>query len=197
MKKFLINIRGVTSAGKTTMVRQFCEQRGFAVEMVETPFGKLPVSVLSGGGVVVLGDYSANGNCLGVDRYENGNKDIIDAIIETNNAYHPNIIIYEHMLSSAVSKGTCEIAEIARLCGFEYLGVQLSLSEEERFRRLISRSGKNASYKQFNKKNGRAVERATDRLRNAGLTVVVYDVENRDKNEMWRILDDAIRKALA
>lgn len=197
MKKILINIRGASASGKTTVVKQFCDRHGFVVEKIRTPFLTLPVSVLNGGGVVVLGDYSANGNCLGADRYPNGAKDIIDAIIETNNTIHPSIIIYEHMFSSHSSKATIEIAEISRLFGFEYLGIQLSLSEEKRFKNLISRSGKNARYKQFHKNNGAAINRATGRLMDAGLNVVTYDVENWKQEEMWRILDGSIREALA
>lgn len=196
MKKLLVNVRGASASGKTTAVKQFCERYGFSVEKVETPFSTLPVSVINGGGIVVLGDYSADGNCLGVDRYKNGNKDIMDAIAEVANIYHPNIIVYEHMLSSHASKGTIEIAEMARLFGFEYLGIQLRLSEEKRLKNLLNRSGENASRKNFLRNNGTRIDGATQRLLSAGLNVVVAEVENWSKDEMWRILDGPIREAL-
>lgn len=197
MNKCLINIRGASASGKTTAVKQFCEKYGFRVEKVKTPFSVLPVSILNGGGVVVLGDYSAPNKCLGADTYPNGNKDITDAIVEVDSIYRPNVILYEHMLSSHVSKGTIEIAELAKMFGFDYFGVQLSLSEEKRFKNLIERSGENARHKNFNRINGEYINRATIRLRNAGLNVVVVDVERYARSEMWRIVDGAIREALA
>ena len=51
-KKLLINIRGASASGKTTIVKQFLERFGFSVEKVKTPFADLPVSVVDGGGVV-------------------------------------------------------------------------------------------------------------------------------------------------
>lgn len=195
-KKLLINIRGASASGKTTIVKQFLERFGFSVEKVKTPFADLPVSVVDGGGVVVLGDYSANGNCLGVDRYHGGKSEIIDAIISVEDAYHPNIIIYEHMLSSHVSKGPLEIAEVASHFGYEFLGLQIALSEEKRMQNLMCRSGGAGGTRTFNKNNGEKVSRASERLREAGINCIVVDVENTPKENMWRVLDGAIRKAL-
>lgn len=196
MKRLLINVRGASASGKTTMVKQFCDRYGFNVEIVQTPFSTLPVSVLTGRAVIVLGDYSASGKCLGADRYKNGTKDIMDAIMEICAVYSPSIIIYEHMISSNAARATKEIAKIAALFGMEYLGVQIAISEEKRAENLLRRSGANAGKKYFAKNDGRAVGRATNKLREAGCNVVVKDAENIQQDEMWRILDGAIREAL-
>lgn len=195
-KKALINIRGASASGKTTVVRQFCERRGFIVKNIKTPFALLPVSVIDNGKIIVFGDYSANGNCLGADRFHGGKSDIVDLIIEVDNVFAPEAIIYEHMLSSHASKGTIEIAQVASAFGYGYFGVQLSVSEEKRYKNLLSRSGNEAGTKTFSKNNGERINRATERLKNAGLRVTTIDVENWDKDEMWRIAENAIDEAL-
>lgn len=146
------------------------------------------------GKVVALGDYSLPTNCVGADRFKNGKRDIIDGIIEAYSRYNPNIIIYEHMISSTTSKGTKEISKIASAYGYNYVGVQLSLSDEKRLKNLRNRSGENAGEKRFDTRK-KIVESATERLNKEGVTVSVYDVENLKKEEMWKVVDFAIRKA--
>lgn len=194
-RKVLINIRGASASGKTTCVKQFCERRGFRVEKIEAPFSALPVSVLSGGKIVVLGDYSANGNCLGVDRYENGKRDIIDCIMEVAITHNPEIIIYEHMLGSNTCNGTKEISDVASAFGYEYYGIYFSLSDEKRLKNLYARSGKQAGTKKFDLAKKRT-ERSAEMLNELGLRVVTCNVENIKKEEMWEILENAINEAL-
>lgn len=196
MKKTLINIRGAGASGKTTAVKQFCERRGFSVERVETPFSILPISVIDGGKITVFGDYSANGKCLGADRYKNGKRDIQDAMIECARIYNSDFIIYEHMMTSHTFKGTKEIAEVARAFGYEYLGIQIFVSEEERLRRLRERSGENAGTKNFNANNLQRVERTSKMLNEAGIRVVPFNVENIDKCDMWKVVEYGIRQAM-
>lgn len=196
MRKCLINIRGLTASGKTTAVKQFCERKGFSVKKIEAPFSVLPVSILDSGKIIVMGDYSANGNCLGVDRYRNGKSDIIDCIVELASAYTPDVIIYEHMMGSNTFKGTKEIAEVASAFGYDYFGIYLQLSNEKRLKNLYARAGKNAGTKHFNDRRKNA-ERAAERLNEAGLRVDIVNVEDIEKDNMWRIVDDAVRTALA
>lgn len=195
-KKLLINIRGTCAVGKTTAMRQYCERAGFKVETVETPFGKLPVSVLTGGNIVVFGDYAKETSCCGTDCYPDGKMSIMDAFVEVCSVYDPQIIIYEHMLSSTTTKGTIEISELARLYGREYHGALLVISEEKRLRNLEERRGKPGKTRTFDSKNGKVAYDATMRLKKAGLPIDVYNVENMKKEDMWRIVDGAVRKAL-
>lgn len=196
-KKALINIRGASASGKTTVVRQFCERRGFSVKNVKTPFIEFPVSIINGGKICVLGDYAKNTNCVGLDLLhgKNGKLNIIDLIIEVDNIYNPDVIIYERLISSGSAKGTVETAEVASAFGYDYFGVQLSLSEKKRWDNLMARSGGKARTRTFNQTNGKRIDRATELLRQAGLSVITVDVENWNKDEMWRIAEDAIDEA--
>jgi hypothetical protein len=196
LAKYLINIRGASASGKTTTLKQFCERYGFSVEKIHTPFHSLPICLINNSNIVVFGDYSADGNCLGADRFRDGTKDIIDCFIAVCEKYNPDIIIYEHMLSSHCFKGTSNIAKIAKEFGYIFFGIQLQLSEKKRFKNLIDRSGSNASTKQFNKNNGDKVDRASEKLINAGIDVMTVNVENMKKESMWKIIDYAIRKKI-
>ena len=194
----LINIRGAPAAGKTTTVKSFCERNKAHTEVLISPLrDKLPVSVIDFSGrknsVIVLGDYNAKGNCLGTDRYNNGSKDIIEAIVESYYRYYPDVIIYEHMLSSHLFRSTKSIIDIAEVYGFDYLGIQLALSDKKRADNMRMRNKKSILPKHFDKQLG--VNRSTQMLQEAGFTVVVENVDNIRKEDMWRILDDRVRKA--
>ena len=200
MKK-LINIRGAVATGKTTAVRQFCERRGFHVETIETPDAFVPVSVINGGRIVVLGDYSKKINCTGVDsfRRKDGsackNETIWNSIIGVERKYDPEIIIYEHMLTSNTFKGTKNIADVGRMLGYEYFGVQLFRSEESRLSLLKGRSGASAGTKSFST-NGKRTNRATVMLNEGGYRVKTVNVEKIAKNDMWRVIENAIEEAV-
>lgn len=194
--KRLINVRGATAVGKTTAMKQFCDRRGFSVSKIQTPFRELPICLIKNASIIVLGDYSVNGNCAGADRFPAGQGDIIDCVIAVAETYSPEIIIYEHMLTSHVFRGTNNIASVAREFGYEYLGVQLYLPEEERYRRLLLRSGENAGSKNFNHNNGDRVDAATDKLVNAGYDVIRIDASAVKRENMWKIVEYGIRKAL-
>lgn len=193
--KRLINIRGASGSGKTTAVKQFCERRGFRVEQVQTPFATFPVSLIDAGKIIVLGDYSANGNCLGVDRYKNGKSDIMDCLMEVAIRYSPAIILYEHMLGSNTCAGTKEIAEVASAFGYSYYGIFLKLSDEKRLQNLYTRAGKNPGLKQFGNRAKRT-ERAAEMLNEAGLQCAIVNVEGIARDDMWRIVDDAVREKI-
>lgn len=199
MKK-LINIRGAVATGKTTAVRQFCERRGFRVEEVETKDAIVPVSVVNNG-IIVLGNYKKKVNCTGVDAFRkkdgaSGTKETIwNAIIAVATKYEPEIILYEHMLTSQLFKSTKEIADVGRMLGYEYYGYQLYRSEESRMRLLMARSGVKAKTKNFNVHSKRA-NRATVMLNEGGYPVKVVNVENVAKENMWSIVENAIKETL-
>lgn len=176
-KKLLINIRGTCAVGKTTAMRQYCERSGFTVETVETPFGKqLPISVINNGEIVVFGDYKKSANCCGADTYSNGKADLMDVFIEVCNKYDPDVIMYEYMLSSASSKGTIELAELAKLFGRHYYGVLFVISEERRLKNIEARRGKPGKPKTFDTSNVKRTISAAHRLKDAGLFIEIVNV---------------------
>lgn len=193
MNKYLINLRGASASGKTTALKQFCDRSGFVVEKVSTPFGDLPVSVLRSG-IIVLGDYSLDANCLGADRFNGGTQDIIDCLIAVYEQYNPNIIIYEHMLSSLSFRGTNIIAGLAHEFGYEFFAIQLQLSESKRWQNLMQRSGSEAKSKNFDRNNGERVTIACEKLKKAGIEVIQIDVQNIKKENMWKVVEYGIRK---
>lgn len=192
--KYLMNIRGATASGKTSALKQFCHKRGFRVEKVSTGFSHLPVSVLDGGDIVVLGDYSANGNCLGPDRFHGGKADIMDCIMAVADKYSPELIIYEHMLTSLVFKGSYEIAQVAMGIGYNFFAVQLELDERIRLSRLRKRSGKGAGTKTFSRNNTTRVSIASDKLQANGIDVIRINVDGMRPDEMWKVVEYGIRK---
>lgn len=192
MKK-LINVRGACGSGKTTMVREFCNRKGFTVEKATFNDGNTSdFSVMDGGKIVALGDYTLSG-CTGCDRFKGGSKQIKATVKEAIRRYNPDILIYEHMLSSTCSKGTKETAEIGKTFGYEYKGVQLMCDDASRFERIEKRSGKKARTKNF-VSNGNAVVSATRHLNEAGYRVKTVDVSNIPKADMWKILDEVVNE---
>lgn len=194
MKRYIINIRGAVASGKTTALKQYMDKFGFTVEKVDAPFGKMPVSILNGQSIVVIGDYNANGNCLGADRLDNGNSDIVDCIIAIYEKYNPKIIMYEHMISSHCFRGTYNIRKIVKEFGYEYIGVQIRLSEEKRLQNLYDRSGGKAKVKTFDRNNGKRIDIASKKLIDAGVDMIIVDVDNIPKENMWKVIEYAIRK---
>lgn len=198
--KYLLNIRGAVASGKTTAVRQFCERNNFRVEIMRMKKADVPVSLMSAHGktIAVIGDYAKPTNCVGCDslRYRDGSsatkKLIAESIIFAYKIYNPDIIVFEHMLSSQLFKSTDEIAKVAKICGYEYYGVQLKVSEKEREKRLYSRSGLSAKKKNFYSYEKR-VRRATEMLLEHGYFVSIVDVETLEQHNMWRVVDDAVK----
>lgn len=193
MKRYIINIRGAVASGKTTALKQYMDRFGYSVETVETPSGKIPISVLHDTSVVVIGDYCAGGNCHGADRL-NILSDIVDCIIAIYEKYDPKIIMYEHMITSTIFKGTYETAQIVREFGYEFIAVQFRLSEEKRLKNLLNRSGDKASMKRFYSNNGKKIDSAAEKLISAGITTLRIDVDNIPKENMWKVIEYAIRK---
>lgn len=200
MKK-LINIRGAVCTGKTTAVRQFCERRGFTVEEMELPDAIVHVSVVGDGSIVVLGDYSRPVNCTGTDLFHrkdgsSGTKETLwNSLIAVARKHNPQIIIYEHMLTSQLFKSTKDIADVGRMLGYEYFGYQLFRSEDSRFDLLKKRSGAKAKTKNFFQ-NSKRVNRSTVMLNEGGYPVKVINVEAIPVENMWSIVENAIKETL-
>lgn len=197
--KYLLNFRGAPASGKTTAVRQFCEKNNFRVEIMNLKNADIPVSLLTSNGknIVVIGDYASTKKCTGCDplRYRNGTSAtkrlILESVVAACRIYNPDIIIYEHMITSQVFKATKEIADAARVFGFEYLGIQLRCSESKREQLLAERSGVLAGVKNFSSHSQR-VNRATEMLNEAGYVVKVVNTENFQKKDMWKIVDSIV-----
>jgi len=200
MKK-LINIRGAVASGKTTAVRQFCEHMGFSVEIMHMNNADIPVSIIDSGRIVVLGNYANKSNCTGTDplRFKNGKsatkKLIAQSITQIYRQYNPEIIVYEHMLTSQLFKSTKEIADVGRSFGYEYFGVQLYLSEKKRESLLEKRSGARARKKRFSDA-ARRVNRSTEMLNEGGYKVIVRNVERTEHDSMWKVVQDAVEASL-
>ena len=195
--KTLINLRGACGSGKTEAVRQWCNKNGFHVEYVKTSKGELPVSVTER--AVVIGDYEKTANCTGTDALRCGGKacgklDLCELIQEICKQYNPEYIIYEHMLSSQICQYTMDVAKAAEPFGYSYLGIQLWTDDDTRLRNLFNRSGTNAKTKNFTQ-NGKNVNRATELLREKGYTIIKVCTTEIKREDMWRIVENAIQKA--
>lgn len=197
---WLINIRGAVASGKTTAVRQFCQLKGFRVETVELKDAVCCVTILGDGEIIVLGDYGNPANCTGPDRFrkkdgQSATKNTLRALVrETALRYKPRIIIFEHMLTSQLFKSTAEIAETGRRLGYEYAGYQLWRSEDSRAQMLFNRSGAMARTKNFHV-NAKRVNRATELLNAGGYNVEVVNVGAVKAEDMWKVVDGAVKKA--
>lgn len=198
MKRKVINIRGAVATGKTESVRQYCNKVGFVVEKINTGFAILPVTILNCAeqNIVVLGDYSKTSNCLGPDRFKNGTKDIMDAISCVYEKYNPNLIIYEHMISSHLFRSSYEISKLCNSYGYDFCCIQLYCNESVRLERLVNRSGTSAKTKNFEKNNGDRVLSASYKLKKAGINVKVINTECISIDDMWRIVDCAVRQEI-
>ena len=175
-------------------MKQFIEKNGYTVHKVQTPFAVLPVTVLTGNKIVVLGDYSLSSNCLGVDRFGNLKSNIMDCIVEAEGLYKPEAIIYEYKLGSHLYKSTKEIIELGKAYGYQYIGVFLKLSERERYERIITRSGIKARTAKF-KGEQEQCKRSCIKLEQDGHKIVTVDAERINKEDMWKVVDYAVRKA--
>jgi hypothetical protein len=197
MKK-LINIRGACGTGKTEAVRQWCNYKGYTLGTVKVTNGILPITVCSGN-IVVLGDYSKPNKCTGTDalRVTGGSvrkADVCEMVREICKKIQPECILYEHMLSSQLYTYTKEIADVAAQYGYEYKGIQLWSDDATRMKKLEARSGSNAGTKNFYL-HGERTNRATELLRQNGYAVTKLCVTNIKKEDMWRIVENAIQKA--
>lgn len=195
--KTLINLRGACGSGKTESVRQWCRKNGFHVEYVEVSNGQLPISVTDR--AIVIGDYEKTANCTGTDALRCGGKacgkqDLCELIREICKKYNPDYIIYEHMLSSQICQYTMDVAKAAEDFGYTYMGIQLWTDDDTRLRNLHNRSGTKAKTKNFIQ-NGKNVNRATELLRAKGYNIVKVCTTEIEKENMWRIVENAVQKA--
>lgn len=196
--KRLINIRGACGTGKTEAVRTWCKRRGFYVDTVKITAGELPVSVVGNGEAVVLGDYERTVNCTGTDALRCsgkvcGKKEICELVAAICRKYNPEIILYEHMLSSQVCQFTKEVAETAAAYGYEYKGVQLWADSSIRLGRLEKRSGQKTGTKNF-KVHEIRTNRATELLRENGYEVIKVNTTDIKREDMWRIVENSVKK---
>ncbi len=190
-RNVLINIRGAGGSGKTTAVKQYCELHNFKTEQVNSCSEKFIISVLENN-VIVMGDYGKRRTCLGADTYKGGMKDIMDCFVEVVNEYHPNAILYEHRLSSLSGRSTLELIKLAKAYDYSYFGLFLEISEENRKRNMYKRSGKIG--KKFYAEN--ASYRIANNLKKSGVNIEILNIDEYKKEDMWRIVDDAVRKAM-
>lgn len=189
-KHSLINIRGAGGSGKTTAVRQYCLLHNCRTEQVKTCSKNLAVSVLDNG-IVVMGDYRKKRTCLGADNYKDGSKDLQDALFEIVSQYRPRAVIYEHKLSSTSAKSTKELIKLAEALNYEYHGVYFKISIENRKRNMYRRSGKLG--KKFYHDHTLQI---TNNMIRDGIDVEIIDVDEYEVEDMWRIVDDAVRKTV-
>jgi hypothetical protein len=197
MKK-LINIRGACGTGKTETVRQWCRKKGFHVEYIKISAGELPVSIVESEKAIVLGDYDKTNNCTGTDALHCngkvcGKKEICELVKVLCRDYRPDYVIYEHMLSSQVCQFTTEVANTAEKYGYEYVGIQFWTDSAERIDRLERRSGAKVGLKNFHVHDERTT-RATELLREKGYNVIKLNTTDIAKEDMWRIVENAIQK---
>lgn len=88
----LLQIRGISSTGKTTCMKSFIAHHGLKPGRL----GSIPY--YRGGRWCVLGDYSKSG-CCGPDNL--GNSDVIfKGLLLLRDAFHPEWLLFEHMLLS-------------------------------------------------------------------------------------------------
>ena len=98
------------------------------------------------------------------------------------------------MLSSQVCQYTIEVAEAAKAYGYEYVGIQLWTDSTERVNRLESRSGSKVGLKNLIVHDKRTT-RATEMLRERGYSVIKINTTEIEKENMWRIVENAIKKS--
>lgn len=176
----IIQIRGMSGAGKTTLARSFINKYGLKKGELFT----LPVMVNDQ--YLFLGDYTVKG-CAGPDRIQ----PIEKILITVNKIYDTNrykYIFFEHKLLSTTTRS---VLKVVAHCGKENFGVVVLDTD---FNDIVNHIYLRNGGKQINIENQfngyKSVKRTAVNLKNMGITVRRYNPYNYDSKGMYELLLD-------
>lgn len=181
----MVQIRGISASGKTTMMRSFIARHGLKYR----PVGNIPA--MNGNGMCVLGDYTKPG-CAGPDRIspvaliEKYLKGLVDC-------GQFGTVLFEHKLLSSLYDATL------RICGNVGKGnygiIHLCSDFNKTINMVYARNGGKAVNVENSFNSYRATIKSVSKLKAAGIRVLRIDPYEYQPIQLGELVDDFMAEA--
>ncbi len=185
----ILQIRGANASGKTTIVRQFIEHNGLALTFEKVGETELPFYVSADRKIAVLGRYDkTTGGC---DLFS-GKAQVVSAIVYAARKLRAETIIFEGFIygkSFAFGNG---LNGLAKILGYEYIGISLHRTIESAMRLLLERNGGKSFSTENLLRSMKDVEASHQKLRAAGVKMRRVNTDAIPYEEMWKVLQGEI-----
>lgn len=180
----LLQIRGISSTGKTTCMKSFIAHHGLKPGRL----GTMPYYI--GGRWCVLGDYSKSG-CCGPDLIR-GSDVIFNGLLMLRDAFQPEWLLFEHMLLSTTYRFA---STLRKSFGGLYGAIFMNADFKDVVRRLAERNGGKRSTKyDVLLGNYVAAKKTALKLAWAGVAVERVNPFEHKPDRMHEIVDNFIEK---
>lgn len=129
----IVQVRGTTGSGKTTAMRKAIDLAGGGV--TRTSCSEVTVTPE----FTAIGDYNANANCVGADRFS-GKTELMRTIRSVMLSGEGRIA-FESMIFSTTYKSAQDVHALARRFGYDYSCVFLNIDFDTALARILTRNG--------------------------------------------------------
>lgn len=187
----IIQIRGSNGAGKTTIVRQFCERNGLKIKSLNINNRETFISTNDEGSIVVLGRYDKKtGGC---DLYANTDH-VLSTIMWVIINMKPRLIVFEGMIYSLSFKFATKVANFVKQYNYEYLALSLYTEPDVVLERIYLRNGGKKINEKLVLDKIKSVSKSHTRLVDNGYNSKLIDTTKTDKNEMYKIIEGVLNE---
>lgn len=187
----VVQLRGTNATGKTTTMRQFIEKGDFEVKSIFVGSRDIEYHWDNDRRIAIIGRYD-KAMSGGVDGYIT-NKDFLrDTIIRMVRTIKPEVLLFEGVVYGVTFEFAFKLSRVLKTLNYDYIGLCLLPPLDVVFDRLAKRNGdKEVDYMSVQRKWFSASS-AYEKLRKNGVTVKSIDTSTIPKDQMYKIIEDAI-----
>lgn len=185
----VINIRGINASGKSTAVREYCNENGLKPKTIS--FRGYDYKVMTDGRKYVLGWYKPYSNSEGLDPLNVDKEEFKLFLHWFLRKYKPSFVAYEKQIWSTTYKLTSEIIKICKKYGYEFAVVLMQIKYEDALNRLYGRNGgEDKNFDNFDKRFY-SVYHSSNALSGLDISFIRVDVMKIEIDRMKTILGQA------
>ena len=183
----VIQIRGCNACGKTTLVKQFIENK----QLKQKKYKK--IKYYEDNGIIVIGDYSKDG-CCGCDADFSNKIELFDTILYFVKNMKPRYLIFEGLMYGITFEFSYNLKKYLEKNNCGYKAIYLTSDFKTIVERLNERNkGKEVNYEHLIDKYESA-EKAYIKLKANKIDIVKYNVKDIKKEDMFKLLEDEINE---
>lgn len=187
----IIQIRGSNGAGKTTIVKQFCERNNLEIKSINIKGRETFISTNDKGNIVVLGRYDKKtGGC---DLYANTDH-VLSTIMWVIINLKPQIIVFEGMIYSLSFKFASKVSDLVKRYNYKYQAISLYTDPEVVLGRIYKRNGGKAINEKLILDKIKSVSSSHNKLILNGYSSKMVDTTKIKKENMYRVIEDVLNE---
>lgn len=185
----VIQIRGVNGVGKTTAVREYIRKGLFCAESIE--MGGKQYSYQYDGKIAIIGNYDG-AECGGVDGLIKNKDELKNLIAKILRTIKPDALIFEGVMYGQTFQFSYEINRLAKALGYEYIALCFVPPFETSLLRIWERNGGKDINVEQRQATYRSAIKSNSLLRMRGVTTKDIDTSSIPKEDMYRIIEEAL-----